>query len=509
MRLNVLFLMLLLLIAVSGWGCSSKEHDQQAQASTQEEYYTCPMHPSVRSDRPGACPVCGMALVKKSAQQEASPDELATLQRVSFSPTQRVVANVSTVRAEKRPLSKTLDLVGVVSIAEPNYRRISMRFPGRIEKLHVNYTGQVIRVGDPVADVYSPEAIAAQKEYLLALQNANGDAPGGDSYVKQSELKLLLWGFTPKQIDELRASREVTHVVTIHSPIGGTVLKKNVDEQNYTMTGQDIFDVVDLSTVWVYLDVYEKDLRFIKIGQTVDVVSSAYPNEVFKGRLALIDPVINPETRTARARADFPNAGNKLKPQTYVTASLRQDIGVSLAVPLSAVLFTGKRTLVWIEVEPNIFEPREVVTGVRTATQYQILNGLYEGEMVVATGGYLIESESNLQMPGVDPHAGHTTPTAERTAATTPSATGDVHITVKGTYQPERVRVKARQLVRLHFHREEAARCTDEVVFEDFNIRRKLPAFQTTIIEFTPTRPGEYTFTCGMDMVHGKLIVEP
>jgi Cu(I)/Ag(I) efflux system membrane fusion protein len=495
-------------------GCSSSDHNHAEQSSPQSDYYTCPMHPSVRSDRPGACPVCGMALVKKSAQQEATSSELDDLQRVSLSPTQRVVANVTTVRVEKRAITKDLDLVGVVSVAEPNYRHISMRFPGRLEKLHVNHAGQVVRVGDPVADVYSPEAISAQQEFILALESADHAtgtfAAGSESHAKQAEMKLLLWGFTPAQVEELHTTRKVRHVVTIYSFIAGTVLKKNVDEQHYAMTGEDIFDVVDLSTVWVFLDIYEKDLRYVKVGQSVTVISSAYPDEAFKGRLALIDPVINPETRTARVRAEFANPGNRLKPQTYVTATLREELGTSLVVPVSSVLFTGKRTLVWVEVDENVFEPREITVGVKTATHYQVLNGIHEGDVVVATGGYLIDSESNLQMPsGFDPHAGHgpTGQTSSPLGAATPS--GDIYITVKGKYTPDLVRVKAGESVRLHFRRDEASRCTDEVVFEDFDIRRQLPAFQTTIIELKPTKAGRYKFVCGMDMVHGTLVVEP
>jgi Cu(I)/Ag(I) efflux system membrane fusion protein len=377
-----------------------------AAESEQEAYYTCPMHPSVHSDKPGACPVCGMALVKKTALKEPPMSETMMLRAVSLSPTQRVIANVATTRVARKSLHEEIVAVGKVDYAEPNYRRISTRFPGRLEKLYLSYTGQHVNNGDPVADIYSPEVISAQQEYLLAKESYDQvkDSPdliagGAAALVQQSREKLLLWGFTEQQIERLDSTKTVGNIVTMYSPISGTVLKKNVDPQQYVGMGEDIYHIADLSLVWVYAEVYEKDLQLVKAGQRVTMTTEAYPDEIFTGKVVFIDPVINPETRTVRIRSEFTNPGNRLKPEMYVKARIQIPAQQSLAVPNSAILRTGKRNIVWVEVHENTFEPREVTLGVSTDSYTQVLKGIREGESVVASGGYLIESESQLQQP--------------------------------------------------------------------------------------------------------------
>jgi len=379
------------------------EAQPESSSTAPEEYYTCPMHLSVRKDKPGACPVCGMALVKKTAAKEMSDGEMASLEAVRLSSTQRVMANVATMTVERRMLNKEINAVGVVEVAEPNFKRISSRFPGRLEKLYLGYTGQQVKVGDPVAEVYSPEAISAQQEFLLALQSqeisktatatiANTSA----ELFEQAKQKLVLLGLN-RLIPELEQTRKAREIVTIYSPIRGTVLKKSVDPQHYTWVGEDMYDVADLSVVWMYLEVYEKDIRFVKISQPVRMTSEAYPNETFTGKVTFIDPTINNETRTVRVRAEFANPEGKLKLGLYVKAQIMIPINEALVVPTSAVLTTGKRTVVWIEVQENMFEPREVVVGAQTEEYYEVLSGLQGGEKVVVTGGFLLDSESQLQ----------------------------------------------------------------------------------------------------------------
>jgi len=377
--------------------------ESSAHADHQEEYYTCPMHLSVRKDKPGACPVCGMALVKKTAAKEMPDGDMTSLEAVRLSSTQRVMANVATATVERRMLNKEINAVGVVEVAEPNFKHISSRFPGRLEKLYLNYTGQTVRAGDPVAEVYSPEAISAQQEFLLALQSQEISktataiiANTSTQLLEQAKQKLVLLGLE-RLIPELAQTRKAREIVTIYSPIRGTVLKKSVDPQQYIETGEDMYDVADLSIMWMYLEVYEKDLRFVKIGQPVRMTSEAYPNEIFTGKVTFIDPTINNETRTVRVRAEFANPAGKLKLGLYVKAQIMIPINDALVVPTSAVLTTGKRTVVWIEVQENMFEPREVVVGAQTEEYYEVLSGLQGGEKIVVTGGFLLDSESQLQ----------------------------------------------------------------------------------------------------------------
>lgn len=479
------------------------------------EYYTCPMHPSVRSDRPGACPVCHMALVKKTGQKEVTSDQQASLLAVSLSPTQRVMANVTTTPAVRSAMRRDIRAVGLVSYAEPNYKHISARFPGRLEKLYLNYTGQSVRKGDPVAEVYSPEAISAQQEYLLALDSYEQASAGGQSFasyagqlLEQAEGKLYQWGFTKAQVSRLRETRTISHVVTIFSPISGIVVKKSVDPQHYASTGEDMFDVADLSVVWIYLDVYEKDIRFVSRGLPVEITTEAYPGEVFQGNVLFVDPVVNPETRTIRVRTEFKNPNLKLKPNMYATAKIVIPKMDALVVPSTAVISTGKRTVVWVEVHENAFEPRDVITGAVNDGLTQILSGINEGERVVVTGGFLIDSESALSHPAaVAPHAGHGASTPARDGVT--PTRNAIRIHVKDGYHPSELRVKAGETVSLEFYRDETSPCSDEIVIKQFGIRKKLPAFQATTVEFTPKESGEVVFTCGMEMLHGKLIVEP
>lgn len=513
-------------------GCTKTDTgQQQMQSETQvspqetpktEEYYTCPMHPSVRSDRPGACPVCGMALVKKSAQAAMDAAEVSSLEAVSLSPTQRVMANVSVVPAKRQEFKRDITAVGIISYAEPNYQHISSRFPGRVEKLYVSYTGQEVREGDRVAEVYSPEAITAQQEYLLALDSYEQAQHSNQSFVssaeqllEQSRQKLLHWGFTERQIARLRESRKVEYTVTIYSPVRGTVVKKSVDPQRYVGVGEDMFDVADLSTVWGYLDVYEKEIRFVERGQRVQIKTEAYPFETFEGTVVFIDPVVHPDTRTIRVRTEFKNPTFKLKPNMFVTGTIVVPKMRALVVPSSAIISTGKRTVVWVEVKENTFEPRDVIVGATADGWTTILNGLDEGEHVVETGGFLLDSESALQKPATpSPHEGHAVSTGkrERTNAEVHSTASvkvqEVRITVKDGYSPDVVRVKQGIPVKLVFQRDERSRCSEELVIKNLGLRKTLAPFAATPIEFTPTGVGEFPFACGMDMLHGKIVVE-
>lgn len=387
-------------------GCSSR-HDNHTESIAQKtgpEVYTCPMHPSVVSDKPGVCPICNMSLVKQSAQTEMSSREREEMEHIALSPTKQVLANVATTEVRSVRLTREISSVGKIDYAEPLFVHISTRFPGRLEKLHLNYTGQRVERGDPVADVYSPEAISAQREFLLALEAheqavANNRDPQfrTTTLLEESKQKLLLWGFTAKQIDDLTASRNVQAVVTIHSPVRGTVLKKNVDPQHYAATGEDLYDIADLSTVWLYLDVYEQDLHMVAVGQRVEAKSASFPGEIFSGTISFISPTLDATTRTVRIRASLSNPSGKLRPEMYMEASIRTLLPESLTIPASAVLFTGKRTVVWVEKETGVYEARLVTLGHRAGDSYIVLTGLEEGDLVVSSGGYLIDSESQLQ----------------------------------------------------------------------------------------------------------------
>ena len=411
-----------LILTLAFGACSSKEQDTQGQAQAAKteparEYYTCPMHPSVVSDRPGACPVCGMALVKKTAQAGMSVEQTASLAAVSLSPSQRVLANVSTSPVTRRNIEKTISAVGVVDIAEPLQAAVSARFRGRIENLFVNYAGEVVEKNQALFELYSPDLVSAQQEYLLsinALQNAN-DA--GDEQNREVQARLVEavknrlkvhFGMSEDQMSEISATKRVHNTLRFLSPIRGTVVLKQVQQGQYVEEGMLLYQLVDLSKVWILVDVYEQDLSMVHIGQAVHIESQSFPGESFHGKVTFIDPVVNGETRTARVRTEFVNSTGRLKPNMFVNARISVMRNGVLTIPASAVLSTGKRTVVWVEVQSNVFEPRNVVLGLSSDGLHEILDGIHEGELVATSGGFLIDSESALQLPSApDAHAGH------------------------------------------------------------------------------------------------------
>jgi membrane fusion protein, copper/silver efflux system len=516
--------------------CSRQQEKKNAEhtdsVSTQSmEYYTCPMHPSVISDKPGACPICGMTLVKKTMQHETSSNDMENLKAVTLSPTQRVLANVATAPVERTSSARTVSAVGIVSYAEPNQAKVSARFRGRIEQLYVNYTGQEVKKGQPLFELHSPDLVSAEQELILAQSSAAAPS-GNDANSRQRTLEAVRerlqvhFGITEEQIAEIETSKQPRMSITFHSPIHGTVISKDVQEGQYVDEGMVLYLLVDLSKVWIYLDVYEKDIRYVKVGTSVSLTSDTYPNERFHGTVTFIEPVINEETRTVRVRIESNNPNGKLKPNMFVQANIDVPFTGKVLVLTSAIINTGKRSVVWVEVKPNVFEPRDVVVGTSSDTKSEILSGLNEGEQVAVSGGFLIDSESALRQPtAADPHAGHRTQkanTAQMPGQTPLPSSGqghnhntmasdqvtDVDITVDGSYSPNVVRVKLGNKVRLHFTRHEDSKCTSEVIFEQFNIRRKLPPHQMVDIEINPTKSGKYDFHCGEGMVHGTLVVD-
>jgi Cu(I)/Ag(I) efflux system membrane fusion protein len=473
------------------------------------------MHPSVISDKPGACPVCGMALVKKSANKEASDTELALIKGVSLSQSQRVIANVSTIRTGRTSLKKVINVVGVVGYAEPLQAKVTARFRGRIEKLHVDYTGEVVHKGQPLFELYSPDLVSAEQELILAVNahehstGTNGEESGQPLLQATRDRLRTHFGLTQEQITEVEQSKQVRTTATFSSPIHGTVINKEVQQGQYVDEGMLLYQLTDLSKVWIYLDVYEKDVRFIKVGMPVDITSESYPNEFFTGKVTFIDPVVSSETRTVRVRTEFNNPDGKLKPQMYVKAELGIPVNNAIIIPSSAVLATGRRDVVWVEVDSNKFEPRTVVLGVHSESSCEVLSGLVEGESIVVSGGFMLESERQLQHPFV--------PGGEQTTATTMHehdldaavpVSHEATITVNGLFVPDVIHARKGEKLRLVFYREEESGCVDEVVFDKPAIRRKLASLKTTTVELTPKKAGVITFTCGMGMVKGKIIVE-
>ncbi|MFA6978101.1 MAG: efflux RND transporter periplasmic adaptor subunit [Ignavibacteriaceae bacterium] len=376
--------------------CSKSEESGKDEHSIvkQKDYWTCPMHPEIKSDRPGACPICNMDLIKKVAEEKEEPvnaNDMANM--VTLSGKKQILANVSTVFVENENLREQVTAYSYLDFAENNRKTISARFNGRIEKLFVDKTGDYIRKGQPLFEIYSPDLVQAQNEYLIALSNASNS----NSFINASKKKLEIFGLTSDQIQSLEKTREINLMLKYFSPISGTVIEKKVQEGAYVNEGTVIYDVAELSTLWNISEVNENNLATIKVGNTAKLHLRAYPGEEFSGKVTFIYPVVNSQTRTVKVRSEFSNHGGRLKPQMYGETIFSKIGGEGLLVPADAVIFAGKRSVVWAKTGDGMFEARNVEIGNRFGDKYQILSGLNEGDEIAATGGFLIDSESQLK----------------------------------------------------------------------------------------------------------------
>ena len=391
-------------LIVSGCSKSGENGKHEHEVVKKDGYWTCTMHPQVHMDKPGSCPICGMDLIKKVADEkpEAVNDKDMT-NMVTLSGKKQVLANVSTVVVKKENLQEQVTAYSFLDFVENNRKTISARFNGRIEKLLVDKTGDYVKKGQPLFEIYSPDLVQAQNEYLIALNNSQNS-----SLQKAAKKKLEIFGITQDQILTLEKTKEINLTLTYFSPFSGTVIEKKVQEGVYVNEGTAIYDIAELSTLWNIAEVYENNLSNVKVGSPVKLHLRAYPGEEFNGRVTFIYPVINTQTRTVKVRSEFASLGGKLKPQMYGETIFNSAGGQGLLVPADAVIIAGKRTVVWAKAGDGMFEARSVQIGNRFGDKYQILSGIKEGAEIAATGGFLIDSESQLKtgMPTGHQHGG-------------------------------------------------------------------------------------------------------
>jgi len=411
--------------------------DQSKPAEPKILYYQDPMHPWYHSDKPGIAPDCGMKLVPVYASEVMAPSLVPG--SVEISPARQQLMGVTTAKAEYRALDKTLRTVGQVAMDETRLVNVHVKVNGWIQKVFVDSTWQRVKKGEPLFTLYSPDLLATEQEYLLALRARDSLAQstfpevarGGATLLEATRRRLELWDLTDGQIHQLELEGKPQHDITFYAPADGYVLERKAYPNQYVTPEMEIYKLVDLSTIWVQGDIYESEAPDVSLGEQAVLTSEALPNVAMRGRLSFIYPDVKPDTRTLTVRMEFPNPALRLKPGMFVNVELHRGLGRRLTVPVDAVLDSGEHQRVFVDRGNGVFEPREVKVGARAGDYAVILSGLRTGERVATRANFLIDSESNLResMAGMQPeqpatgaHAGHGAP-ASAEKVTTPEAT--------------------------------------------------------------------------------------
>jgi Cu(I)/Ag(I) efflux system membrane fusion protein len=369
----------------------SKLENQQISTSI----FTCSMHPQIRQNEPGKCPICGMDLIPLA---QISNNDVKSPFVHTMSPEAIALANVQTRKVVAVIPEHEVYLTGKVAVNEQRLSVVTANFSGRIEKLHVNFTGQAVRKGQKLASIFSPELVTAQQELILA---ANHKDINPVLYNAARE-KLRLWEITESQITEIVNRGVVLNELDLYSDQTGTVITRGFAEGDFVTRGAVLFEIADLSNVWVLLDAYERDLPFIRTGQKINFTAAAVPGKVFTSSISFVDPFINPQTRTASVRAEISNPQQMLKPEMFVNAQIKASLSVSeksLVIPQSSLLWTGKRSVVYVKVpdtEFPAFEMREITLGASLGDYYIVASGLSEGEEIVTNGVFFIDAAAQL-----------------------------------------------------------------------------------------------------------------
>ena len=368
-------------------------HDHENE--TANEIWTCSMHPQIKKDAPGACPICGMDLIpltKANVGEEADPNEIQMTQSAIK------LADVQTYTVKRGAPENSVYLLGKVKADERNIAALTARFGGRIEKLYVNYTGQNVKKGQKLASIYSPDLITAQRELIEAVKYKETNP----SFYNATKSKLKLWDLNDEQIDAIELGGEPSVYFDILSPISGTVTRRDVSIGDYVKEGKPLFEVTDLSSVWIMFDAYESDLPWIKNGDKITFTLQSLPGKTYTGKVSYIDPFMDANTRVAKVRVEMQNRKSEFKPEMFVNGILESKVAGNeeqLLIPKTSILWTGKRAVVYVKV-PNRENPsfiyREIVLGPEAGNFYVVDSGLQEGEEIASNGVFKIDASAQL-----------------------------------------------------------------------------------------------------------------
>ncbi|TDI68772.1 MAG: efflux RND transporter periplasmic adaptor subunit [Bacteroidetes bacterium] len=359
------------------------------------EIWTCSMHPQIRENGPGKCPLCGMDLIPVPS----GSNESLGIDQIQMTESAMKLAAVQTVIVGKSIPQKQVYLPGRIEADERNISTVTAHFNGRVEKLYADFTGQYIKKGQRLAILYSPDLVTAQKELFEALKFKSTNP----SFYESAIQKLKLWELTDSQIQSIMAGGEPQYNFSIYAPRSGTILARKISQGEHVMDGQVLFEIADLNRLWVLFDAYESDLPWINVGDSISFKVQSLPGETFNSLVTFIDPVVNSQTRTASVRTEIINMDNRLKPKMFVEGIINAELTAlqeTIIIPKTAVLWTGKRAVVYVkqpEFDKPTFQFREIELGTDAGEYYVVNKGLFVGEEIVTNGVFKIDGAAQLQ----------------------------------------------------------------------------------------------------------------
>ncbi len=371
-------------------GTTAEVHDH---AEAGPDIWTCSMHPQIRKDEPGDCPICGMDLIPLLKSDAVMDD-----QAIEMSESAMKLAEVQTSVVTRGNVLKEVRLYGKIQADERLLRTQTAHIPGRVEQLLVSVTGENVKKGQLIAKVYSPELLTAQNELLQAMEMA-------DKYpamLDAAREKLRLWKLSDQQITNIEKSGKASTVFDVFATTSGIVANRKVNTGDYVSTGDVLFEMADLSRVWALFDAYETDLSWISLGQNLEFTAQAIPGKTFSGKVTFIDPVVDASTRITKVRVEVPNPGLKFKPEMFVNGIIKSQqtgSGDQLIIPQSAVLWTGTRSVVYVKLpgaDHPTFKMREITLGSSMKDTYVVMDGLAEGEEIVTNGTFSVDAAAQL-----------------------------------------------------------------------------------------------------------------
>ncbi|MEI6223107.1 MAG: efflux RND transporter periplasmic adaptor subunit [Deltaproteobacteria bacterium] len=375
-----------------------------AEAATR---FTCPMHPTIVSDHPGDCPICGMALVKVEpgspgghAPGDGAVEGMAT---VTIDPQRQQLIGLRTVEATRGPVGDSWRTVGKVAVDETNVHHVNIKVGGFVDTVYVDYVGRPVKRGERLFTIYSPDLLSVQQEYLLALRTRKALAEGGvatgagNDLVDSARERLRLWDIPEGEVERLERTGKTTKNLTLYSPMTGVVTKKDIVMGHRLNEGDMPYEITDLSRVWVLADAYETDLSRIRLGMPATLSLQAFPGQAFHGKVIFIDPILDAKTRTAKVRLEFANPRGELRPEMFGEVTLRSEKREGLRIPADAIIDSGSKKVVFVALGEGKLQPREVQVGPVTGDVVEVLSGLEAGERVVTRANFLVDSESRLR----------------------------------------------------------------------------------------------------------------